>query len=276
MSSGEFRWLLLFFGVLVLVGIYLHGRWQMRQGSQQGTRRDAADQEAARPRREPFMAPPPDEDETTEEMDGLAPQGDASAEASVEAQQGAVTGPQVEQPALVFPDLEESEPAPVAAHGSSELPPPHRRPEYKPPEDVEKVVLLHVRGRGEERFRGRKVLEAASLAGLTLGREGMFHRVLESESGKPVLFSMANMLNPGVFEVDKPAEIDTVGVSLFMSLPGAREALEAFDAMHAAANRIGEVLGGEVLDENLSTLSRQRLLHLRDEMRAFDRSRHLH
>lgn len=278
MSVSEFRWMLLFFGLLVLLGIYLHGRWQIKQRNSHGNRRDPLfdrDQQEPAQRGEPSLGepdfvPPPDSQEQAAEADSPT---------DVQADSAPGEPARIEQPSLVFPDEASTDQSgvtpPPAGSENGSVPPPQQRPQYRPPEDVEKVVLLHVRGRGEARFRGKAVIDAATRAGLTLGREGMFHRVLDSEPGKPVLFSMANMLNPGVFEVDKPEAIDTVGVSLFMSLPGAREALEGFDAMHATAKHIGEVLDGEVLDENLSTLSRQRLLHLRDEMRAFDRSRHL-
>ena len=67
MSSGEFRWLLLFFGVLVLLGIYLHGRWQIRQRGSQGTRREGAPAGAAQ-RREPTVAPPEAGEESVEDV----------------------------------------------------------------------------------------------------------------------------------------------------------------------------------------------------------------
>ena len=38
------------------------------------------------------------------------------------------------------------------------------------------------------------------------------------------------------------------------------------------AQRLAELLGGQVLDEERNALGRQRIQHLRDELRAYDRA----
>jgi cell division protein ZipA len=48
-------------------------------------------------------------------------------------------------------------------------------------------------------------------------------------------------------------------------------ALDAWDAMLPAAQRIAELLGGELLDEDRNALGRQRVAGIRDELRTWDR-----
>jgi len=57
----------------------------------------------------------------------------------------------------------------------------------------------------------------------------------------------------------------------FMALPGPLSALDAWDAMLPTAQRLAELLDANVLDEERNALGRQRVAHLRDELRAWDR-----
>jgi cell division protein ZipA len=50
-------------------------------------------------------------------------------------------------------------------------------------------------------------------------------------------------------------------------------ALDAWDAMLPTAQRMAELLDAMVLDEERNALGRQRIAHIRDELRAYDRKR---
>jgi cell division protein ZipA len=82
---------------------------------------------------------------------------------------------------------------------------------------------------------------------------------------------MANMIKPGSFDMRGIDELHTPGVSFFMALPGPLPALDAWDAMLPTAQRLAELLDANVLDEGRNALGRQRIAHLRDELRAWDR-----
>jgi cell division protein ZipA len=66
-------------------------------------------------------------------------------------------------------------------------------------------------------------------------------------------------------------ELTTPGITFFVTLPGPVPALDAWEAMLPAAQRIAELLGGELLDEDRNALGRQRVAGLREELRAWDR-----
>jgi cell division protein ZipA len=68
-------------------------------------------------------------------------------------------------------------------------------------------------------------------------------------------------------------EIRTPGVSLFMTLPGPLNALDAWETLLPAAQRMAELLDAVLLDEERNALGRQRIAHLREERRAYDRKR---
>ncbi|MGA9421687.1 MAG: cell division protein ZipA [Rhodanobacteraceae bacterium] len=150
---------------------------------------------------------------------------------------------------------------------------PPRRPVVgvRPTEQIDRIVTLFVAARGTALITGPDLVVAAEKAGLAFGDRGIFHR---SASGGPEhgpVFSMANMIKPGSFDMARLAEIRTPGVSLFMTLPGPLPALDAWDTMLPTAQRLAELLDAVVLDEGRNTLGRQRIAHVRDELRAWDR-----
>jgi cell division protein ZipA len=87
------------------------------------------------------------------------------------------------------------------------------------------------------------------------------------------VFSLANAAKPGHFERDEWNTFETSGVVLFMTLPGPMHALDAWDAMLAAARRIGDILFADLLDEQRNPFTRQREAQIREEMRAYDRQK---
>ncbi|MGH8213330.1 MAG: cell division protein ZipA [Rhodanobacteraceae bacterium] len=145
---------------------------------------------------------------------------------------------------------------------------PGKRPSDLP---VERIVTLYVVARGNAHFSGSDIAVAAEKAGLQFGDMQIFHRPLDGKPEAGPIFSMANMVKPGTFDMSRIDELQTPGLSFFMTLPGPLSALDAWDAMLPAAQRIAELLGGNVLDEERNALGRQRIAVLRDELRSWDR-----
>ena len=145
---------------------------------------------------------------------------------------------------------------------------PGKRPSELP---VERIVTLYVVARGNGHFSGSDVAVAAEKAGLQFGDMQIFHRPLDAKPEAGPIFSMANMVKPGTFDMIRIEELQTPGLSFFMTLPGPLSALDAWDAMLPATQRMAELLGGNVLDEERNALGRQRIAVLRDELRSWDR-----
>ncbi|MFA5684553.1 MAG: cell division protein ZipA [Lysobacteraceae bacterium] len=142
-----------------------------------------------------------------------------------------------------------------------------------PAPDFEKIVALHVAAREGEVIRGDDLVVAAEKAGLSFGAMNIFHRSVDGRPGQPPIFSVANMLKPGTFDLRQLDQLETPGLSFFMTLPGPLSGLDAWDAMLPAAQRMAELLDAVVLDDRRNALGRQRIAHLRDELRAWDRQR---
>jgi cell division protein ZipA len=140
-----------------------------------------------------------------------------------------------------------------------------------PAPDFEKIVSLHVAAREGELIHGADLVVAAEKVGLSFGAMSIFHRSVDGRAEQPPIFSVANMVKPGTFDLRDLEKLETPGLSFFMALPGPLSGLDAWDAMLPAAQRMAELLNAVVLDDQRNGLGRQRIAHLRDELRAFDR-----
>ncbi|HET6586578.1 MAG TPA: cell division protein ZipA, partial [Oleiagrimonas sp.] len=112
---------------------------------------------------------------------------------------------------------------------------------------------------------------AMEKAGLEFGSMNIFHRLLDGKPEQGAVFSVANMVKPGNFDMAAMSSLETPGLSFFMTLPGPLPALDAWDTMLPTAQRLAKLLEGLVLDEERNALGRQRIAHIRDELRGWDR-----
>ncbi|WP_435106574.1 cell division protein ZipA [Arhodomonas sp. AD133] len=154
---------------------------------------------------------------------------------------------------------------------------PAGTPESDPVEDAippgleERIVVINVMAPEDERFVGAALVEALRRAGLEHGEHGIFHRYLDIASRPVPEFSVANILNPGWFDLERIDEFDTPGVAFFLRLPGPFDPVIAFEEMLTAARTVGGVLGGHLLDARRCDLTQQSIEHLREEMIEYRR-----
>ncbi|HMM67985.1 MAG TPA: cell division protein ZipA [Dokdonella sp.] len=243
LSPNELRVIIFFLGLIVLGLVYFFGR-----PKKPGQGRRTLFRKPAGERVEPTLGDEPDFTATVDShakgeqfdlLDRLAGQGSAESEA----------GP------------------PAKKSRRSSKPPVGARPDAP----IERIVTLFVCARDGMTISGCDLVVAAEKAGLEFGDRGIFHRMV---TGKPELgpiFSMANMLKPGNFDMSRIEALDTAGVSFFMALPGPLPALDAWDAMLPTAQRLAELLDANILDEKRGALGRQGIAHIRDGLRAWDR-----
>lgn len=144
--------------------------------------------------------------------------------------------------------------------------------EAKLPREVDPhVFVLNVVSRSNDGFWGSDVLQILLACDLRFGDMDFFHRH-ESASGRgPIQFSVANMMNPGVFDIDAMDQLHTRGLMFFVTLPGPENMLQAFDYMYETAMTVAKNLDGDVLDETRSAITRQSLEHMRQQIREFER-----
>lgn len=135
----------------------------------------------------------------------------------------------------------------------------------------DRIVTIYVAARDGETLAGNDVVVVAERVGLVFGHMNIFHRMVDGKPELAPVFSVANMLAPGHFEMAAIAQLQTPGVSFFMTLPGPLSALDAWDMMLPTAQRMAELLAAVVLDGDRNALGRQGIGHIREDLRSYDR-----
>ncbi|WP_278386206.1 cell division protein ZipA [Stutzerimonas kunmingensis] len=136
---------------------------------------------------------------------------------------------------------------------------------------VEEVLVINVICRDTHGFRGPALLQNILESGLRFGEMDIFHRHESMAGNGEVLFSMANAVKPGTFDLDDIDHFTTPAVSFFLGLPGPRHPKQAFDVMVAAARKLSQELNGELKDDQRSVLTAQTIEHYRQRIVEFER-----
>ncbi|MCQ4287219.1 cell division protein ZipA [Pseudomonas stutzeri] len=136
---------------------------------------------------------------------------------------------------------------------------------------VEEVLVINVISRDPHGFRGPALLQNILESGLRFGEMDIFHRHESMAGNGEVLFSMANAVKPGTFDLDDIDHFTTPAVSFFLGLPGPRHPKQAFDVMVAAARKLSSELNGELKDDQRSVLTAQTIEHYRQRIVEYER-----
>lgn len=144
--------------------------------------------------------------------------------------------------------------------------------ERRQPDDV---IVFNLMAKSGYVFDGEMLLAVLVEEGMKLGEMDIFHRHLDDDGDAPVLFSLANMVVPGTFNLSKMAEFVTPGVSMFLSLPIAADGIAAYENFVVTASNLATKLDGDLKDENRSVLTKQAIEHARQRVMEYERKRKL-
>lgn len=145
-------------------------------------------------------------------------------------------------------------------------------PATPPPEaPQDELVVINILAPREQPFTGARLVEALRANGLRYGDMNIFHRL--APDARTQVYSVANIIEPGTFDMAEIEEIRSPGVCFFMRLPGPEQPVEALEDMLRAARDVAERLGGELKDERRSVLTGQTVEHYRHRVAEFCRRR---
>lgn len=265
---SELRWILVGFGIVLLAAIYLWGR--------RGNRAVASDDATSRARPEPTVhntestllraieetGPAPVADDVVPQVE--SPSFEHAASAVHETWRGRLEPTFADAPTEELP-VHPSTAAATATNAaptlsSSEAPQARR---------IERRKILSLRlAMAPQRIEGAKLLEALLAESLQHGKYSVFHR-LHSDGG--IVFSVASMVEPGTFELEKMGESLYPGITMFTQLPGPVPGMHALNEVVACARRLQANLGGTLQDERGVPLTVHRIERMRQEVREFER-----
>ena len=133
--------------------------------------------------------------------------------------------------------------------------------------DRRKILSLRL-SLAPQRVEGAKLQEVLTAELLSLGKYDIFHR---SHADGQSVFSIASMVEPGTFDLEKMNETLYPGVTLFAQLPGPVAGMHALNEMVACARRLHSALGGVLQDDRGVPLTVHRIERMRQEVREFER-----
>ncbi|WP_394146317.1 cell division protein ZipA [Vibrio atypicus] len=165
------------------------------------------------------------------------------------------------EPIVDLEPIVESEPETVAVESAVVTEPA--------PEPEMEVIVLNVHCAGEEPFMGTKLFDSMQQNGLLYGEMDIFHRHSDLSGTGKVLFSVANMMQPGTLKHGDPAEFTTKGISFFMTLPCYGDADQNFKLMLKTAQQIADDLGANVLDDGRNLMTPNRIDGYKAQIQKF-------
>ena len=138
------------------------------------------------------------------------------------------------------------------------------------PEPAESsVIVLHLISDSGSSISGEELVRALQKQNLKYGDMGIFH-CLETKTNKKI-YSVANALEPGSFDLSDMASFSTVGITFFFTPDEHDEPIPAFDKMLDDVSIISQELGCVLKDQHMSPFGGQGVEHLRQQVIDFAR-----
>jgi len=135
----------------------------------------------------------------------------------------------------------------------------------------QEVLIINVLSKDEQGFKGPDLLQLLLACDCRFGKMNIFHRYEKANGKGPVQFSVANLVEPGSFNLDAIDNFSTPGVSFFLALPGPEKPVTAFNYMVETAQVLVRHLHAELRDDAHSVMTAQTIEHCRQRIRDFER-----
>ncbi len=136
---------------------------------------------------------------------------------------------------------------------------------------VEELIMVNVLAPKGSPFVGGGLVEALRARGLRYGDMNIFHRV--DPMTRANLYSVANVVEPGTFDMADLDNFRSPGVCFFMQLPGPEQPMEVLEDMLKVARDVAVRTGGSLFDEQRSVMTGQTMEHYRQRISDFCRRR---
>lgn len=143
------------------------------------------------------------------------------------------------------------------------------KPQQNSASDVTEVLVLNVTAKKGRLIMGERLLSLMEGLDLQFDERKIFSR-RPSEAEGDALFSVANMLQPGTFDLNTMENFATVGVTLFLPLPAPTSSFEAFEEMLQTAQDLVRSIDGELRDDQRNMMTGQTIEHYRQRVRDFE------
>lgn len=136
------------------------------------------------------------------------------------------------------------------------------------------LITLFLRPRGDGSFIGPAIVRNLNAVGMRHGDMRIFHHFgTEELRSKSPLFSVANMFEPGYFDLNRIEAFRTQGLVMFMPLPSELDGPVSFELFLSTAQRLAEGLRANLMSDPETSLEIPVVESLRERAAAFTRKR---
>jgi len=144
----------------------------------------------------------------------------------------------------------------------------NKKAEQKEPA-IDDVISVYVLAKVEEKIKGEKILSASYALHLDYGDMKIFHRHSQTPERK-IEFSMANIQQPGWFEIDSMNDMETTGVSFFMQVNLVDNPSAVLDEMLICAHNLSTMLGVMLCNGQRKILDEAGTIELREKVKRLE------
>ncbi|QFY43999.1 cell division protein ZipA [Candidatus Methylospira mobilis] len=128
------------------------------------------------------------------------------------------------------------------------------------------LIQLSVVAGDDAYFNGEALRDALVDQGLIYGDMGIYHRY--DREYREVLFSVASLVEPGTFPVEHMETFECPGVVLFFQPPRVKDPLAIFEDLLDTCHRLAQQLGGEEWDERREVLTLKKIEQMRERLES--------
>ena len=137
-------------------------------------------------------------------------------------------------------------------------------------DDPVELFIFNVAAREGKRLGGHELLQFFLTSGFRYGDMNIFHRHEHSNGTGEVLFSIANMMAPGTFDVDYMEQFNSPGISFFFTAPNHKISVnKSFDMMLRAVEQVAEEFDCEVLNEKRELFTQEQFIEYRKRLEKY-------
>jgi cell division protein ZipA len=133
------------------------------------------------------------------------------------------------------------------------------------------LFIFNTAAKNNQRLGGHELLQFFLTSGFRYGEMNIFHRHENSDGTGEILFSIANMMAPGTFDLDTIEQFNSPGISFFFTAPNDKISVnKSFDMMLRAVEQVAEEFDCDVLNENREKFTQEDFLAYRERLQKYE------
>lgn len=133
------------------------------------------------------------------------------------------------------------------------------------------LFIFNVVAKEGSQLGGHEILQFFLTSGFRFGEMSLFHRHENSDGTGPIIFSIANMMEPGTFDLDTMEQFKSEGVSFFLTAPNKEISINSsFDMMLRAVEQMAEEFDCIVLNESRKPMTQEEFIDYKRRLENYN------